>query len=76
MVDFMLQTGGEQPRCMQFMALAVAVEITHFDFRGPGYHFIIFGDRQATFLVVAQCLARPRDLGVGDEQRLLLLALL
>src|SRR5260370_40879278 len=51
MIDLMLDTGRKQPGRLLLMGLAIKVGVAKPHCRGPLDLFVIFGDRQAAFLV-------------------------
>lgn len=75
MVNLVLQAGGEQPVRLDLLLLAIEVEIAHPHTGRPLHFLVIFGNRQAAFLVGARLLRRPDDLGVDEDHRALFLAL-
>src|SRR3984957_8334123 len=75
-VDFMLQGGRHKPLRLNFLWRSVAIEIAGADARRPLDLFVIFGDRQAAFLVNRLLLRRPDDLRIDKKLRLRRLALL
>jgi len=75
MVDLVLQTGGEEALGLDFAPLIVLVEIANANFRRPGHFLVIFGDRQAAFLIDRFVLGKFKDFGIGEKLRRRLLVL-
>ena len=67
MVDLVLEAGGEQALGLDLAALVVAVEIAHPDLRRARDLLVIFGHRQAAFLVDRFLFRGFDDLRIGEN---------
>src|SRR4051812_23536844 len=65
-VDLVLDAGGEQPVGVLLVHLAVEIGKAEADLRRALDLFIIFGDREAAFLVNRQFLRRGDDFRIDE----------
>ena len=70
MVDLVLQHRRQQTLGEDLLLLAVAIDETRAHARRPFDLFVIFGDRQAAFLIDAALFRRPDNLGIDEILRM------
>src|SRR6266436_2774703 len=70
MIDLVLDAGGEQALGVFLVHLAVEIGEAHPHLRRPLDFFVIFGDRQAAFLVDRHLLRRRQDFRIDETPRL------
>ena len=75
-VEFMLEAGCQETVGLQQMLLAVTADMPDGDRRRALHFGIIFGDRQAAFLVDRAFLRRLQDFRIDEHHRLLRIAFL
>src|SRR6478736_5908186 len=76
MVDLMLQAGGEQPLCLDFLRLQVEIEKFHFDGLRPLDLLVVFRDRQTALFVSGFLVGCPNHLWIDEDLRFLRLVFL
>src|SRR6516165_4819510 len=73
--DLVLQASGEKPLGMQLTELVLLVQVAQSDLDRAGHVGIMLGQRQTTLTEGRKLGRAPQDLGVGELERLRLLAL-